>query len=128
MNLHLIVSFPIYKYTYVTAVCAETEMDDLNKNLSVVTYDYVDCHTTKNLDFSKNKINESNVVNDNEDTSNFSSKVFSSNNVDESILKLTSQMKQNLISAKQDFDKYLQSNLVGKTKTRFQDSITAKES
>ena len=103
-------------------------MDDLNKNLSVVTYDYVDCHTTKNLDFPKNKINESNVVNDNEDTSNFSSKVFSSNNVDKSILKLTSQMKQNLISAKQDFDKYLQSNLVGKTKTRFQDSITAKES
>ena len=37
-------------------------------------------------------------------------------------------MKQNLISAKQDFDKYLQTNLAGKPKTSTQDSITAKES
>ena len=37
-------------------------------------------------------------------------------------------MKQNCISAKQDFDKYLQTNLSGKPKTSTQDSITAKES
>ena len=37
-------------------------------------------------------------------------------------------MKQNLISAKQDFDKYLQTNLSGKPKTSTHDSITAKES
>ena len=50
--------FPTYEYAYVTAVCAETEMDDLNKNLSVVTCDdSFDCHITKNLDSSKNKIN-----------------------------------------------------------------------
>ena len=28
--------FSTYKYTYVTAVCTETETDDFNKNLSVV--------------------------------------------------------------------------------------------
>ena len=39
--------FPTYKYAYVTAVCAETEMGDINKNISVVTYDSVDCHVTK---------------------------------------------------------------------------------
>ena len=31
--------FPTYKYAYVTAVCAETKTDNLNKNLSVVMYD-----------------------------------------------------------------------------------------
>ena len=36
-------------------------------------------------------------------------------------------MKQNFITAKQDFDKYLQTNLSGKPKGN-QDSITAKES
>ena len=36
-------------------------------------------------------------------------------------------MKQNFISAKQDFDNYLQTNLTGKPKAT-QDSITAKES
>ena len=37
-------------------------------------------------------------------------------------------MKENFISAKQDFDNYLKTNLVGKTKLNVQDSITAKES
>ena len=37
-------------------------------------------------------------------------------------------MRQNLISAKQDFDKYLQTNLSGKPKTSTHDSITVKES
>ena len=37
-------------------------------------------------------------------------------------------MKQNLISAKQDFDKYLHKNLSGKPKTSTHDSVTAKES
>ena len=46
--------FPTYKYAYVTAVRAETETDNLNKHLSVVTYDSVDCHVTKNLDSPKN--------------------------------------------------------------------------
>ena len=93
----------------------DTETDNINKHLFVVTYDSVDCHVTKNLDSPKNKINESNVTNDNEDTFNFSSYNFSSNDVDKSILKLTSQMKQNLISAKQDFDKYLHKKFVWKT-------------
>ena len=73
-------------------------------------------------------MNESNVINDNEDTFYFSSNNFSSNDVDKSILKLTSQMKQNFISAKKDFDKYIQTNLSGKPKTSTHDSITAKES
>ena len=47
--------FPTYEYAYVTAVCAETEMDNLNKNLSIVTYGSVDCHVTKKLDSPKNK-------------------------------------------------------------------------
>ena len=67
-------------------------------------------------------------INDNEDTFNFSSNNFSSNDVDKSILKLTSQMKQNLISAKQDFDKYLHKNLSGKPKTSTHDFVTANES
>ena len=41
-------------------------------------YDPVDCHLSKNLDSPKNKINESNVINDNEDIFNFSSNNFSS--------------------------------------------------
>ena len=68
-----------YEYAYVTTVRTETETDDLNKKLSVVTCDdSADCHITKNLDSPKNKINESNVINDNEDTFNFSSNNFSS--------------------------------------------------
>ena len=54
--------FPTYKYAYVTAVCAETETDNINKNLSVVMSDSVDCHVTKNLDSPKNKLNESNEI------------------------------------------------------------------
>ena len=45
-----------------------------------------------------------------------------------SILKLTNKMKETFISDKQDFDNYLKTNLVGKTKVNVQDSITAKES
>ena len=37
-------------------------------------------------------------------------------------------MKENFISAKQDFDNYLKTNLVWKTKVNVQDSIIAKES
>ena len=58
----------------------------------------------------------------------FLSNNFYSNDVDKSILKLTSQMKQNIISAKQDFDKCPQTNLSGKPKTSTHDSNTAKES
>ena len=71
--------------------------------LSVVTYDSVDCHVTKNLDSPKNQMNESNVINDNEDTFNFPSNNFSSNDVNKSILKLTSQIKQNFNISKTRF-------------------------
>ena len=120
--------FPTYEYAYVTVVRAETESNDLKNEPSVVTYDTVDCRTTKNIDSPKNKIIESNVVYENEDTFNLSSNNLTSTNVDRSIIKLTNQMKENFISAKQDLDNYLKTNLVGKTKVNVQDSITAKES
>ena len=82
----------------------------------------------KKYRFSKNKIIESNVVYENEDTFNLSSNNLTSTDVDRSIIKLTHQMKENFISAKQDFDNYLKTNLVGKIKSNSQDSITAKES
>ena len=59
--------------TYVTVVRAETELNDLKNEPSVVTYDTVDCRTTKNIDSPKNEIIESNVVYENEDTFNLSS-------------------------------------------------------
>ena len=61
-----------------------------------------------------------------------SSNNLTSTDVDRSIIKLTNQLtnqvKENFISAKQDFDNYLKTNLVGKSKVNVQDSITAKES
>ena len=52
--------FPTYEYAYVTVVRAEKESNDLKNEPSVVTYDTVDCRTTKNIDSPKNKIIESN--------------------------------------------------------------------
>ena len=49
--------FSTYEYAYVTAVRAETESNNLKNEPSVVTYDTVDCRTTKNIDSPKSKNN-----------------------------------------------------------------------
>ena len=47
---------------------------------------------------------------------------------DNSIIKLTNQMKRKFITAKADFDKYVKQNLINSKKTMEKDSIIAKES
>ena len=55
-----------------------------------------------------------------------SSKNLTAVDIDNSIIKLTNQMKRNFVTAKADFDKYVKQNLINSKKTMEKDSITAK--
>ena len=57
-----------------------------------------------------------------------SSKNLTTVDIDNSIIKLTNQMKKNFVTAKADFDKYVKQNLIKPKKTMEKDSIAAKES
>ena len=115
---------PTYEYAYATVAGTEASTDRLNE-LSVITHDS-EKHHTKNLDSNTNKIKESNLIYDNDTIS--SSKNLTTVDIDNSIIKLTNQMKENFVTAKADFDKYVKQNLINPKKNMEKDSITAKES
>ena len=98
--------FPTHEFAYVTAVREETDANVLKINPSVITCDSVGTRATNLVDSTENKLNESIVANE-KDTFNISSNNLTSTDVDTSIIKLTNQMKNNFLLAKQDFDTYL---------------------
>ena len=55
-----------------------------------------------------------------------SSKNLTTVDIDNSIIKLTNQMKKNFVTARADFDKYVKQNLINSKKIMEKDSITAK--
>ena len=93
---------PTYEYAYATVAGTEATTDGLKNEPSVVTYDSGKPRT-KNLDSKTNKIKESNLTYEYDTIS--SSKNLTNVDIDNSIIKLTSQMKRNFITAKTDFDK-----------------------
>ena len=62
-----------------------------------------------------------------DDTTNLSN-ILANSDVDQSINKLTNQMKQNFKSAKADIDKYFNQKLTHGNNTKIDESVTAKES
>ena len=113
-----------YEYAYATVAGTEATTDVPKHEPSVVTYDS-EKPRTKNLDSTTNKLKESILKYENDTIS--SSNILTNVDIDNSIVKLTNQMKKNFITAKADSDKYVKINLQP-TKSIEKDSITAKES
>ena len=113
----------IYEYVYATVAGTEATTDSLKNEPSIVTYNLEKPHT-ENLDSISNKIKESNLT---EHDTISSSKNLTNIDINNSIIKLTSQMKRNFITAKADFDKYVKQNLKS-NKDMDKDSVTANES